>query len=259
MSENALFDQFVQIIADSERLVVSTGAGISKESGIPTFRDAMDGLWAKYDATQLATPDAFRRNPKLVWDWYTYRREIINAAEPNAGHHALVELEDLLPQVIIITQNVDGFHYKVGSTDVISLHGDIQRNKCFDACQGDPTYIDISTLEWDQTTGPPLCPHCGKAYARPDVVWFTEMLPSHALRRAHDVTINCDVMLVIGTSGLVQPAASLPFLAAERGAIVLEINPNPSMISEIVEMRLSSGSATMLPEIVKRIRTLKQS
>lgn len=231
---------------------------MSRESGVPTFRDALDGLWAKYDPTQLATPQAFMRNPKLVWDWYQYRRELVNEAKPNAGHHALVELENLLPQVIIITQNVDGYHFQVGSTDVISLHGDIQRNKCFDDCQGDPTYIDIAGLEWDQEAGPPKCPYCNKAFVRPDVVWFGEMLPTHELTRTQEVTSTTDVMLVIGTSGMVEPAASLPFYAASLGATVLEINPQPSRISQVAHLRLTGGAAEMLPQVIERVREWQQ-
>ncbi|PJF44478.1 MAG: NAD-dependent protein deacylase [Phototrophicales bacterium] len=258
-NDEVLLDEFARIIANSTRLAVSTGAGISKESGIPTFRDAMDGLWARYDPEELATPSAFQRNPKLVWDWYTYRRELINAAQPNAAHYALVELENLLPQVVIITQNVDGFHDKVGNRNVIHLHGNIHRTKCADACKGEPTYIDLSQIEWNQDAGPPLCPYCKKAYARPDVVWFTEPLPSDALRQAYTVSRKADVMLVIGTSGLVQPAASLPFLAAEHGAKILEINPNPSTISNIATIRLEGGAAIILPKVVKRVRAYKKN
>lgn len=229
--------------------VVLTGAGISKESGIPTFRDALDGLWAQYDPQQLATPGAFRRNPKLVWDWYEYRRELLAQAQPNPGHRALVELERLLGCLIVITQNVDGLHQAAGSSDVITLHGDIRRNKCFANCQGDPTLIDLSTLDWDRASGPPRCPHCG-APVRPDVVWFEEALPAAALERALRVCEDADVVLVVGTSGMVQPAASLPFVAKEHGAFVIEINPAPSAITAIADWSFAAGAGEVLPRLV---------
>lgn len=257
MAEQDTLAQLAQILADSQRLVVSTGAGISKESGIPTFRDAMDGLWAKYDATQLATPSAFVQNPKLVWDWYQYRRELVGKAKPNAGHYALAELEDLLPQIVIVTQNVDGFHQMVGSTDVVCLHGNIMLNKCFANCRGTPTYVDPNLLEGNDS--PPRCPHCQKAYVRPDVVWFEEMLPPDALTRAFELSRTADVMLVIGTSGAVYPAAQLPFITHENGGIVLEINPNESGISSIARHRLAAPSGEVLPRIVEIIRTLRRA
>lgn len=229
--------------------VVLTGAGISKESGIPTFRDALDGLWAQYDPQQLATPGAFRRNPKLVWDWYEYRRELLAQAQPNPGHRALVELERLLGCLIVITQNVDGLHQAAGSSDVIALHGDIRRNKCFANCQGDPTLVDISALEWDAEAGPPRCPHCG-AYVRPAVVWFEETLPPDASDRAFALARAADVMLVVGTSGVVQPVASLPFLAHEHGATIIEINPSRTPITRLADWFLDGPAGVVLPQVV---------
>ncbi|NDJ86265.1 MAG: NAD-dependent deacylase [Chloroflexi bacterium] len=257
--EKAKLETVARMLVDAQRLVVLTGAGMSKESGVPTFREAHDGLWARYDPTSLATPGAFRRNPKLVWDWYTYRRELIAGSAPNPGHHALVALEDLLPQVVIVTQNVDGFHQQVGSSDVICLHGNIQENKCFDDCQGKPTLVDISRLEWDAETGPPTCPYCRQALVRPNVVWFNETLPVAVLERAQQLSQDCDVMLVIGTSGVVYPAAYLPMIAHQSGATVLEINPSPSGISQIAVQRLAGGSGELLPLIVDLIRQLKST
>ncbi|MBI5960754.1 MAG: NAD-dependent deacylase [Chloroflexi bacterium] len=240
-------------IRRSHRLVVLTGAGISKESGIPTFRDALDGLWARYDPQQLATPSAFRRNPKLVWDWYHYRRGLLAQSQPNPGHYAIAELENLLPQVVVITQNIDGLHHKAGSHDVIPVHGDIQLNKCFADCQGDPTFIDITRLEWDPESGPPRCPHCG-AYVRPAVVWFEEMLPHAALERAYELSATADVMLVVGTSGTVQPVASLPFLAYQSHAIVIEVNPEPTPITMVARWSLSGPSGVILPQVIAAIK-----
>jgi NAD-dependent deacetylase len=236
-------------IQNSQRLVVLSGAGVSKESGIPTFRDALDGLWANYNPQELATPDGFRRNPKLVWDWYDYRRGLLAQARPNPGHYALADLEDYLPQVVVITQNIDGLHSQAGSQDVIPVHGDIRRNKCFANCRGNPTYIDVETLEWDRASGPPRCPHCG-AYVRPDVVWFEEMLPEAALQRAYALCMIADVMLVVGTSGLVQPIGSLPLVAHQRGAVIVEVNPNPSEITPVARWHLAGPSGEILPRIV---------
>ncbi len=250
----AMVDDFATIIAESKRLVVLTGAGISRESGIPTFRDAMEGLWAQYDPMKLATPQAFRANPKLVWDFYEYRRELIGKTQPNAAHHALVELEELVPQLVVVTQNIDGFHQLAGSTDVISMHGNIQLNKCHNDCQGSPTHVDISQLEWDRDSGPPVCPYCKKAYVRPDVVWFNEVLPRDAITRSYQLSLSTDVMLVIGTSGVVMPTAQLPWEAYSAKATILEINPNESGITPVAKYRLASPAAQIMPHIVDKVR-----
>jgi NAD-dependent deacetylase len=236
-------------IRTSRRLVVLTGAGISKESGIPTFRDALDGLWAKYDPQQLATPAAFRRNPKLVWDWYQYRRGLVAPASPNPGHYAIAELERYLSHVVVITQNIDGLHHAAGSHDVIAVHGDIRQNKCFANCQGESTLINIDELEWDREAGPPSCPFCG-AYVRPNVVWFTESLPLDALERAFTLSQTCDVMLIVGTSGVVVPVATLPYYARENGAVLIEVNPVTTPITDIATLRLAGPAGEILPELV---------
>ncbi len=243
------------VLRRSARPVVLTGAGVSKESGIPTFRDALDGLWAQFDPQQLATPRAFRRNPKLVWDWYEYRRELLAEARPNPAHRAIAEIETVLPQLVVITQNIDGLHAAAGSSDVITLHGDIRRNKCFANCQGDPTLIDVAALAWDREHGPPRCPHCG-AWVRPDVVWFEEMLPAVALERAYDLSHATDLMLVVGTSGVVQPAASLPFAAKQHGATIVEVNPEMTSITLIADWHLSGQAGAILPLIVAALRAV---
>lgn len=235
-------------------LVVLTGAGVSKESGIPTFRNALDGLWARYDPQQLATPEAFRANPRLVWDWYEHRRQMMDGIQPNPGHYALAALEDLLPQVVIVTQNIDGLHRMAGSTDIIPLHGNIHQHKCFANCQGDPTLIDIDALAWDREAGPPECPHCG-SWVRPDVVWFNETLPRAELDRAMTLSKNADVMLVVGTSGVVQPAASLPYYARRyNDAYVIDVNPTPSEITPIAQLFLEGPSGEILTQVVGAMR-----
>jgi NAD-dependent deacetylase len=222
---------------------------VSKESGIPTFRDAMDGLWARFDPTQLATRQAFKSDPKLVWDFYEYRRELMRPTEPNAGHFALAALQKRFPTLRIITQNVDDLHERAGSTDVIRLHGNIAKNKCFANCQGEPTPVDVSQLTWDKTSGPPACPYCGQP-VRPDVVWFGEMLPSDSLQRAADLFQITDVMLVVGTSGLVSPSAEMPGIVKANGGVVIEVNPDTSMITRIATLKLEGPSGVMLPRVV---------
>lgn len=241
-----------KLIHEAKTIAVLTGAGVSKESGVPTFRDAMDGLWAQYNPQDLATPYAFKANPKLVWDWYTWRREMVAKAKPNAGHEALAKLETL-KDLTIITQNVDDLHEQAGSRDVIHLHGNIATCKCFDNCQGNPTIIDIKTLSYDKEAGPPLCPHCG-AYVRPNVVWFSEMLPTYELNRANEISQLCDLMIVVGTSGLVSPAADLPRVAKQQGAKILEVNPDTSTISRYADIHLEGASGLMLPQVLEALK-----
>jgi NAD-dependent deacetylase len=241
---------------DRARLVaISSGAGISKESGVPTFRDAQDGLWAKYDPEQLATPTAFMRDPDLVWSWYMYRHSLVQNAVPNPGHYAIAALEELVPEVVVLTQNVDGMHARAGSTDIVELHGRLGRFKCFENCQGVPTYIDMTTIVHDAEHAPP-CPHCSSRL-RPDVVWFGEALPRDGLERAFEVAQLCDVMLVVGTSGMVQPAASLPQVARNIGATVIEVNPEPSMITPDVHFFLQGKSGEVLPALVAAVQELR--
>ena len=197
-------------------LVVTTGAGMSSDSGVPTFRDALTGLWARYDPEELATEAAFRRNPARVFGWYVWRRRLVRAAVPHAGYHALVALERIVPELVVVTQNVDGLHRRAGSSRVIELHGSLERARC----SRENTVFE----SWDETgEAPPRCRACG-APLRPDVVWFGELLPPEALRAAERAARNCDLFLSIGTSNLVEPAASLPWRAAAGGAEVVVIN-----------------------------------
>lgn len=239
-------------IHSSQRIAVLTGAGVSKESGVPTFRDALDGLWARYDPMQLANAGAFQRSPKLVWDFYEYRREIMRPAKPNPGHYALAELERRCPSLQIITQNVDDLHEQAGSKNVIRLHGRISANKCFANCNGDPTPIDTTTLEWDHEKGPPVCPRCGSP-VRPDVVWFGEMLPSDQLQAAIHASETADLMLVVGTSGVVRPAADMPYYAKGKGAKLIEINPVESEVTPAADLWLSAPSGEILPRVLKAL------
>jgi NAD-dependent deacetylase len=224
---------------------VLTGAGISAESGLATFRDAQTGLWARYDPRELATPSAFARNPKLVWDWYAWRRGCVAAAQPNAGHLALVEIERRARDFLLITQNVDGLHQRAGSRQVVELHGSISRVKC----SREGTVVEHWTAPPDEV---PRCANCG-AFLRPDVVWFEEMLPGGALAAAEDAARRCDVLLVIGTSAEVYPAAGLPMLARERGARVVEINPKPTPLSAMADYVLRGSAGSLLSALVDRL------
>ena len=242
-------ERAVGLIAEAQRLVVSTGAGMSRESGIPTFRDAQEGLWARFRPEELATERGFRANPRRVWSWYAERRRRIQACQPHAGHRALVELERMVPELAVVTQNIDGLHRQAGSSDVVELHGNIHRTKCLDAGHGFESVLPEISDEHD----PPRCPIC-RSPLRPDVVWFGEMLPEAATVRAWSEAERCDVMLVVGTSGSVWPAAELPHVARRSGAKVIEINPEPSEVTPVVDIFLQSAAGVALPEIVSRCR-----
>ena len=219
-----------------------TGAGVSAESGIATFRDAQEGLWARFDPRELATPSAFARDPKRVWDWYAWRRGRVASAEPNAGHRALAALERRVPEFALITQNVDGLHQRAGSQSVIELHGNIGRVKC--------SREGTIFAHWDESEqNVPRCPDCG-AWLRPDVVWFEEMLPEDALAAADAAARRCDVLLVVGTSGEVYPAAALPESARASGAVVVEVNPNPTALSADAHHVLRGTAGAVLPSLV---------
>lgn len=249
MSLEQLIGQAAARIRASERIAVLTGAGVSKESGVPTFRDALDGLWAQYDPMALATPNAFKANPRLVWDFYEYRRSIMRPARPNPGHHALAALERRVPHFTLITQNVDDLHEQAGSKNIIRLHGRISANKCAANCQGSPTLVDVDSYEWDRQHGPPPCPHCGQP-VRPDVVWFNELLPLDALDAAKLACAQAQVMLIVGTSGVVSPAADLPIHAKRFGATVIEVNPEQSALTRSADIWLQGASGDILPRLL---------
>jgi NAD-dependent deacetylase len=244
-------NELIEVLRGACRLAVLTGAGISAESGVPTFRDAQTGFWARYDPTELATPEAFRRNPRLVWDWYQWRRQLVSRAAPNTGHLALAELESRCTQsgvrFTLITQNVDGLHQRAGSQDIIELHGNLWRTKC--------ATEDRVVDEWLPTDDvPPHCPRCS-GLLRPDVVWFGEALPRPSLAAAQEAAQACEVFFSIGTSALVQPAASLPLMALEHGAVVVEINPDETPLTPHVTYSLRGPAGTIMPELVARLDT----
>lgn len=232
-------------LAAAHRVVVLTGAGVSAESGIPTFRDAQTGIWSQYDPEQLATPQAFRQDPKLVWEWYAWRRELIRGAQPNPGHFALAEWPNLFPSFTLITQNVDGFHHLAGNKEVVELHGNLQRIKCV----GEGHVI----TGWQDLTGqPPSCPQCG-TLLRPDVVWFGETLPTMALMTAVEASRTADVFFAVGTSALVQPAASLAVEAVEHGALLVEINLQATALTSWADFAFHAPSGTILPPLTREL------
>ena len=224
----------------SQKIVALTGAGISAESGLATFREAQTGLWSKFKPEKLATAEAFRRNPKLVQDWYAWRREQALKAEPNPGHLALAEMEKHAPEFLLVTQNVDGLHARGGNKRIVELHGNLNRYRCFESnCASNNFDVEQER-----------CRSCG-GHLRPDVVWFGETLPSDALEAAVDATEKCDVFFSIGTSSVVYPAADLWRRASERGAIVIEINKDQTPLTPLADYSLLGKAGKILPALVQ--------
>jgi NAD-dependent deacetylase len=243
--EPVLPGEAVAALRAASRVAVLTGAGISAESGIPTFREAMTGLWSEFRAEELATAGGFRRNPDLVWNWYRTRRHRIAEAEPNPGHLALVAMERAVPDFSLITQNVDGLHARAGSRDPIELHGNIGRIRCFDCARPATGFADGERV--------PRCVACG-GMLRPDVVWFGELLPEVAMARARDAALSADVFLSVGTSNLVEPAASLPWLAGRQGATVLVVNTSAEgQRTGRHILHLLGSAARVLPALVRAV------
>jgi NAD-dependent deacetylase len=238
--------ELIHTLQTACQLAVLTGAGISAESGVPTFREAQTGLWSRYDPQELATPQAFHRDPKLVWEWYSWRRSLVSQADPNAGHYALAKMEKLVEEnnsrFTLITQNVDGLHQRAGSEGIIELHGNINRTKCF--LEGIPVEENESSEDI-----PPRCPVCGGPL-RPDVVWFGENLSAQALKSAWDIAQTCDLFFSIGTSTVIEPAASLPHIALNQGAIVVEINPSDTPLTPLATYVLRAPAGEILPALL---------
>src|SRR5256886_3426820 len=229
-------------LREARKIVALTGAGISAESGLATFRDAQTGLWSKFRPEELATAEAFRRNPKLVWDWYRWRREQALKAKPNPGHLALIEIEKRAPEFLLVTQNVDGLHARAGSKRIVELHGNLHRFRCFENnCASD---------NFDVENG--RCRSCG-GNLRPDIVWFGEMLPADGLESAVAAAAKCDVFFSIGTSSVVYPAADLWRRAKEGDAIVIEINKDPTPLTPLADHSFLGKASEILPALVEQI------
>lgn len=252
MNENSPFGlqpELLVALQQSRNVLVLTGAGMSAESGIPTFRDAQTGMWARYRPEDLATPEAFRQHPARVWQWYEERRHIVRGAQPHDGHYALVELGRLLPRVSIVTQNVDGLHQQAGSKEVWELHGNILRSKC------SVSHRPISRA-WlsGSDRQPPPSPYVRHGLARPDVVWFGEVLPQDAINAASEAARHCDFCFSVGTTSLVHPAAGLPMIALEHGAPLVEINPLETPLSPHASQCFRGPASAVLTALTAQLR-----
>lgn len=252
MNWEADAQQAADWIQQARSVVVLTGAGVSAESGVPTFRGAR-GLWRSVDPMSMATPDAFLSDPRGCWAWYRWRQRLVQECAPNDGHRALAELQDLIPSFLLVTQNVDGLHVAAGSRDVVELHGNLFADRC--------TRCDFVVDSWGETLPnimpddpgadpePPSCPTCG-SLLRPGVVWFGESLPEGVMERAAAAAKDADVLLVVGTSGVVYPAAGMAAIAAEGGARVVIVNPNEAAQDGIADLCVRGPSARVLPLLV---------
>lgn len=243
---NESIRQAAQLLAGAQRVCVSTGAGMSKESGFDTFRDE-DGLWSKFDPNELATPAAFQRDPLKVWAWYRARRQQLARMEPHDGHRILAQWAERVEQLTLVTQNIDGLHHRAGSPDVIELHGRLDSVRC--------TFCDYNARTLEDLGPDPACPLCQKRL-RPDVVWFNEPLPYDALDAAFTRAQECDVFILIGTSGVVQPAASLGDAAKALGATIVEINPNRTELTYLADVCVRQGCRDALLAIDSMWRQL---
>ena len=270
------FSPSVPDLREIRKLVIFTGAGMSAESGIPTFRDRLTGLWAHTDPMEIATPWAFRGNPQRVWDWHVHLADAVRAAAPNAGHRAVADLERCGVEVTVVTQNIDNLHQRAGSSRVVELHGNLLRLKSFvdeeaafaaevapvicpvcdgyavwDACDPYAGREDLQAIEL--CAGPvPRCPGCG-ALLRPDVVWFGEPLAPDALDAAWAAIEACDLLIAVGASLEVEPAASLPWRALHKGAQVIEINPSPTALAGHCHQSIAGSAADVLPSLLKLV------
>jgi len=240
-----MLDEIVKVVQNCRSCVVLTGAGISAESGVPTFRGS-EGLWGKFKPEELATMSAFLSNPKLVWEWYNWRRQVVGEVKPNPGHYALCDLQQRFERFTLVTQNVDGLHRAAGSENILELHGNIYRNKCTDC---NHQFEEDVNIDPDNI---PTCPRCG-GKIRPDVVWFGEMLDPQIINQAFSESEQTELFFSIGTSAVVHPAASLPFAAKRSGATLVEINPEMTPLSELADFYVSAKSGEFLPKLVERL------
>lgn len=245
----------VKALREATRVVVLTGAGISAESGLPTFRDKQTGLWESFKPEELATPGAFRRDPALVWGWYEWRRAAMLAAQPNAGHAAIAVMADQVPQLTLITQNVDDLHERAGSQAVLHLHGELAKPYC-EGCRKSYAFPDgiPNVPPGGERIEPPRCAACGSRI-RPGVVWFGENLPQLPWLAACEAAKDCDVLLCVGTSLLVYPAASLLEMAVASRATTIQVNPNPTELDNTVTLAIRGPAGTVLPRLVSETWT----
>ncbi len=236
-------NQIVELLKSTKNLVFFTGAGMSAESGVATFRGSDDSIWNKFKPEELANFDAFMKNPNLVWEWYQYRRQILSKVQPNPGHTTIAKFEKYFPNLAVITQNVDNLHRRAGSTNIYELHGNIENNYCI-KCKKEFKSIDLG-LESKEN---PKCDSCG-GRIRPDIVWFGESLPMYTFSKAEQLAKDADLMFVIGTSGVVFPAAYIPIWAKQAGAKLVEINIQKSDLSTYCDFVLLGKVGEILPQI----------
>lgn len=251
------------LVAAARSVVVLSGAGMSAESGVPTFRDAQSGLWERFEPEHLATEEAFRANPAMVWTWYIWRSMLVHSVVPNAGHTFIGQWQQYLASrqgtLTVATQNVDDLHERGGAEDVLHLHGSLHAYRCVDcdrAAAFDPTTTGVTAeqeFQQDTLLSTVACAHCASGILRPGVVWFGEMLPQDAFNATIGALQQADLVVVVGSSGLVQPAASLPFIGREAGAQLLEINPRATDLSETADVYLASTAAVALPKILAQL------
>ena len=253
VSDLDLPSSVVERLHAAQSITVLTGGGLSRECGVLGFREAQKAKpqWMQYEPQELATVEAFRRNPRLVWDWFAFRRELLQALEPSAAHYALVDLEQVIPHFKVITQAIDGLHWIAGSRELIEIHGSLRR-----VISSEDGMI-VNEWEWDTSEVPPRCPRTG-AYLRPDVLFYGEGVPVERVREA-DVCTKCDVFLCIGTDSVVQPAASLPLHAKRHQAVVIEINPAPSAFTIFADYALHGPLNELVPQIVESIARMHEN
>ncbi|MCF8354107.1 MAG: NAD-dependent deacylase [Melioribacteraceae bacterium] len=247
-------DHFLSKLKTAQKVVFFTGAGISAESGISTFR-GKDGIWNKLKPEELASFDAFMRNPKLVWEWYQYRRKIAHDTKPNLGHEAIKQFEKLVDEVTVVTQNVDNLHNRAGSKNVLELHGNIERNYCTD-CRTFFSPDEISKLENESGSESPRCSKCS-GLIRPDVVWFGEFLPQDVFSEAERKASGCDICFVVGTSAIVYPAAYIPITARQSGAFIVEVNIESTEMTRIADESFFGKAGEVLPKIVEKAKEIR--
>jgi len=236
-----------RIIDDASNIAVLSGAGISAESGIPTFRGE-DGLWKNFRPEDLATPDAFSKDPKLVWEWYEWRRKLIKDSKPNPGHYALADFEQQVSDYTLITQNIDGLHQLAGSRNIVEMHGNLWQIRCT-RCGNIEQNFEVPFKEL-----PPLCKNCN-SLGRPNIVWFGEVIPMPIIDKSLMAIENCQVMLIIGTSGVVEPAASMGLIAKQTGKTIIEINLEPTPNSNFYDLSINGKSGEILPQIFRKEHT----
>lgn len=252
-----------RLATDAEAVVVLSGAGMSAESGVPTFRDAQTGLWERFSPEELATESAFRANPSMVWTWYVWRAMLVDSVAPNAGHTVIGAWQQYLTSrggsLTVATQNVDDLHERAATKDVLHLHGSLRSYRCLDchsSAQFDPATTGVAAdqeFNGDDLVPVVSCQYCDHGILRPEVVWFGEMLPQGAFDAAVEALCRADLVIVVGSSGLVQPAASLPFIGREAGAAIVEINPAATGLSDSADVYVAETAAIALPKILAHV------